>query len=165
VADDQAFDALVGSMDHAMLIVTTVADDRRAGCLVGFHSQCSIEPRRYAVWISKVNETYEIAAAAEWFAVHLPRRDRHELAELFGGRSGDDIDKFERCGWTPGPAGVPVLDDCPDRFVGRRVELSDVGADHVCVVLAPHHVERGPLGASGWLSFDDTKDIVPGHPA
>jgi hypothetical protein len=26
-----------------------------------------------------------------------------ELAELFGGETGDEVDKFDRCEWRPGP--------------------------------------------------------------
>src|SRR5207248_6722269 len=33
-------------------------------------------------------------------------------AALFGARTGDEVDKFTRCRWTSGPAGVPLLDDC-----------------------------------------------------
>ncbi len=136
-ADPPAFEALMGAIDHTMVILTTATDDARAGCLVGFHSQCGIDPPRYAVWVSKANHTYRVAAAAETFAVHVLRSDHLALAELFGGESGDDVDKFAQCSWTAGPDGVPLLDACGDRFVGRRVELVDVGADHVCLVLAP----------------------------
>ena len=38
---------------------------------------------------------------------------------------------FAKCAWTAGPEGVPLLDGCPDRFVGRRTALMDPGADHV----------------------------------
>ena len=31
-----------------MVVVTTAQGDERAGCLVGFHAQSSIEPPRYA---------------------------------------------------------------------------------------------------------------------
>ena len=73
---DSEFDELVGSLGPAMVVVTTAAGGLRAGCLVGFHSQCSIEPRRYAVWLSKLNETYRVAQRAEMFAVHVPRADQ-----------------------------------------------------------------------------------------
>ena len=45
--------------------------DYRAGCLVGFHSQSSIDPRQYAVWLSKANHTYPVALRSELFAVHF----------------------------------------------------------------------------------------------
>ena len=163
--DEHEFDELVGSRDTAMLVVTAAADGVLAGCLVGFHSQCGIEPRRYAVWISKANETYRVARRAEHFAVHVPRAHQLDVAELFGGETGDEVDKFAGGGWTEGPGGVPLLAACPDRFLGRRVDLVDVGADHVCVVLAPVRTDRSAAAPGPWLTYERAKDIPPGHPA
>jgi flavin reductase (DIM6/NTAB) family NADH-FMN oxidoreductase RutF len=50
------------------LIVVTTADEReRAGCLVGFRVQSSIEPQRYRVLLSKASYTYPVALGpATW---------------------------------------------------------------------------------------------------
>ena len=132
-----AFDALMARTDPTMVIVTTVAGDERSGCLVGFHCQCSIEPPRLAVWLSKANHTHLVGAHAETFAVHWVPAGRHDLAELFGGTTGDEVDKLDLCAWTPGPDGVPLLDDCPDLIVGRRTAWLDVDTDHSCLMLEP----------------------------
>ena len=58
------------------------------------------------------------------------------LIELFGGETGDDVDKFARCTWSDGPGGVPVLDDVAAWMVGRIVERYDFG-DHVGHLLEP----------------------------
>src|SRR5699024_11830417 len=50
-------DALLGSADPPLIVVTTAAEGERAGCLVGFHSQASIGPQRYCFWLSKANHT------------------------------------------------------------------------------------------------------------
>jgi flavin reductase (DIM6/NTAB) family NADH-FMN oxidoreductase RutF len=163
-SEPEAFDRLIGSLDHPMLVVTTAADGRRAGCLVGFHSQCGIEPPTYAVWLSKLNHTYRIARRADTFALHVLRADQHALADLFGGETGDDVDKFSRCGWTEGPDGVPLLDDSPDRVIAERVDLVDVGADHACLVVRPARTDRDDQPAGGWLMFSATKDVEAGHP-
>ena len=42
---DDAFDSLMASTDPPLIVVTTVAEDERAGCLVGFHAQSSIDPQ------------------------------------------------------------------------------------------------------------------------
>jgi flavin reductase (DIM6/NTAB) family NADH-FMN oxidoreductase RutF len=154
---------LLGDLDPAMAIVTTAVDDERAGCLIGFHAQSSIEPIRYAIWLSKANRTYRVAMFAEAIAVHFPSEDDIDLAELFGGATGDDLDKFEQCAWSTGPSGVPLLDRLPNRFVGRRLTVLDHGGDHVCVILEPELVERGdpimPLRLSAAAKID------AGHPA
>jgi flavin reductase (DIM6/NTAB) family NADH-FMN oxidoreductase RutF len=158
-----AFDELVRALDQSMVIVTTADGDERSGCLVGFHSQSSIDPPRYVVWLSQANHTYEVAARASTFAVHLVPADRHDLAELFGGTTGDHTDKLTRCEWEPGPDGVPLLTGCPDRFVGRRLEWLATSGDHDGVVLEPvqaHCEGRGP-----WIRLADAVDIEPGHAA
>ncbi len=159
--DVDAFDRLVAALDPPMLIVTTATADTRAGCLVGFHSQCGIDPRRYVVWISRANRTHAVATHAEQFAVHVLDAGQHALAELFGGESGDDVDKFARCAWSEGPDGVPLLDLCPDRFVARRVSFTDVGADHTSLVLAPMTTEHGR--PTTWLTVGKMTDVSAGH--
>src|SRR3954468_10330921 len=111
------FDTLIAGLDPAMAIVTTVSDRERAGCLIGFHAQCSIDPPRYVVWLSKANHTFRVGLHAQRFAVHFLSEGDLETARLFGTTSGDEVDKFSRCDWTGGPDGVPVLADCPNHFV------------------------------------------------
>lgn len=159
--DARAFDGLVAAGDPAMAIVTTVAGDERAGCLVGFHSQCSIDPARYAVWLSKANHTYRVALLAEYLAVHFLATEDRALADLFGGTSGDDLDKFTRCEWTAAVGGVPVLVACPRRIVGRRETLVDDRGDHVCVVVEPLEVASSSRFAP--LRLSDVSDLEPGH--
>ena len=157
------FDQLMGALDQSMVIVTTVAGDERAGCLVGFHSQSSIDPPRYVVWLSQANHTHGVAASASTFAVHLVPADRHDIAELFGGRTDDHDDKLARCDWEPGPDGVPLVTACPDRFVGRRLDWLAGRGDHDGVVLEPVQAElsgRGP-----WMRLAGASDIDAGHAA
>jgi flavin reductase (DIM6/NTAB) family NADH-FMN oxidoreductase RutF len=157
------FDVVVASADSAMAVVTTAVDGERSGCLVGFHSQCSIEPRRYALWLSKANHTYPLALRAEVFAVHFLDRDQLELAELFGGLSGDEVDKFAAVDWHDGPGGVPLLLACGNRIVGRRLALHDDGSDHVCVVVEP--LEAATTGRFEPLRLSEANQIDPGHEA
>ena len=158
-----AFDALMADLDGPMVIVTTAAGDARSGCLVGFHAQCGMEPTRYAVWLSKANHTYRVGALADVFAVHFLSPENRPLAELFGRFTGDDMDKFELCSWTPGPDGVPLLDDSASRIVGRRDAWLDSGADHVCLMLEP--IDTRHAKSAGWLTFGQVRDLDAGHPA
>jgi flavin reductase (DIM6/NTAB) family NADH-FMN oxidoreductase RutF len=160
---DDDFDAVVASVDSAMAIVTTAAGGERSGCLVGFHSQCSIEPRRYALWLSKANHTYPVALRADVLAAHFLSVDDRGLAELFGGLTGDDVDKFEHVAWEARADGVPVLAGCGNRIVGRKVSVHDDGSDHVCVVVEP--LEATSTGAFEPLRLSAARDIEPGHEA
>lgn len=156
------FHELVGQLDYSMFIVTVATDDERAGCLVGFATQSSIDPPRFLVCVSRANRTCRVASASKMLAVHFVPRHAEALAELFGGCSGDDVDKFARCGWHPGPAGLPILDECGNWFAGRVLERLDLG-DHVGFLLEPIdvHLEHGGPA----FEFHRAKHIEPGHPA
>jgi flavin reductase (DIM6/NTAB) family NADH-FMN oxidoreductase RutF len=99
--------------------------------------------------------------AAEAIVVHFLGRAQRELAELFGGETGDEVDKFERCAWSDGPFGIPVLEDAPGWFAGRIRERLDAG-DHVALLL--DLVEAQDRGGPLDLGFQDAKGIHPGHP-
>lgn len=158
------FNRLMAGLDHPMTIVTTASGGVRAGCLLGFHAQSGIDPPEYAIWLSKANHTYRVGALADTFAVHFPTSDQRDLAELFGAQSGDAVDKFAEVPWTPGPDGVPLLDDVPNRFVARRLAWLDPGTDHVCVVLEPVMAETADT-ESEFLWFGEVTDIEAGHGA
>ena len=96
-------------------------------------------------------------------AVHWLADDDRGLAELFGGETGDEVDKFERCPWQAGPAGVPVLEGVkgwvagPVRRPVRRRRPRGL----------PHRRGGGcrPRTGSDELGFQAVKDIEPGHEA
>ena len=161
-AAEETFQRLVAQLDYPMFIATVAAADERAGCLIGFATQCSIRPPRFLAGISNKNRTFRVAQDADSMAIHLLPEDASELAELFGGETGDEVDKFERCAWRPGPDHVPLLDDCPNRFVGRILRRIDFG-DHVGMVLEPFLAEDHEDG--GQLGFLRAKRIDPGHGA
>lgn len=154
------FDALVSELDYPMFIVTTAVGDRRAGCLIGFAAQCGIDPPRFMVWLSKKNDTYEVAMSATMLAVHVPKAGDRTLAALFGGETGHERDKFAAVRWRSGPHGVPLLDDCDQWFVGRVLSRHDTG-DHEGFLLEPVAVseEHG----EPQLSFQQVRDLSPGN--
>jgi flavin reductase (DIM6/NTAB) family NADH-FMN oxidoreductase RutF len=156
------FIAITGRLDVPMLLVTTAADGERAGCLVGFSTQCSIDPPRFIACLSDKNRTQQVAARADALAVHFLPAGATGLAKLFGAETGDEIDKFSKCRWHPGPLGLPIIDECGRWFVGRIVERQTLG-DHVAFVLDP--VAASDDGCSDHLTFSEVKHLDPGHDA
>jgi flavin reductase (DIM6/NTAB) family NADH-FMN oxidoreductase RutF len=154
------FARLMSLLDYPMFIVTTVAGEERAGCLMGFASQVSIDPPRFLAGLSVKNRTFRIACAAELMVVHLVPAETEGLAELFGGETGDDIDKFARCNWRPGPGGVPLLDGVDNWFAGRILNRSDLG-DHSGFLLEP--IDGQAEASEVALTSRRTRGIQPGH--
>jgi flavin reductase (DIM6/NTAB) family NADH-FMN oxidoreductase RutF len=131
------FDRITAALDGPMIVVTTASQQRVAGCLVGFHTQSSIDPRRYTLWLSKANHTYRVALRASAFGLHFLDVADLDLAERFGTTTGERVDKFSGLAWTEGLGGVPLLQRCPHRVEAERVAILDDGSDHVCVTTNP----------------------------
>ena len=114
------------------------------------------------VWLSVVNRTCDVARRAEVLAVHALAARHRELAELFGGESGDAVDKFARCEWSPGPGGVPVLGGVAGWFAGPIVTTFPPTGDHTGFLVEPVHA---------WvdehlhpdLGYQSVKQVEPGH--
>lgn len=151
------------NLDYPMFVVTTSDGDERSGCLIGFATQCSIQPPRLLVFLSDKNHTYRVAKRAEALAVHLLADDQIELSALFGEETGDEIDKFDRCRWRVGPLGMPVLEDAVGWVVGRIVDHVDVGGDHLGFLLDPETAEM--VRPAPLLHFQQVTDMEPGHDA
>jgi flavin reductase (DIM6/NTAB) family NADH-FMN oxidoreductase RutF len=157
------FNDLVGDLDYPMFIVTTRSPEgERAGCLIGFSTQCSIDPPRVLVCLSKANRTYRVARSAQVLGVHFVPAVATELANLFGGRTGDDHDKFADCAWKEGPGGIPVLEECRNWFAGQVLGRIDLG-DHCGFLLDPLEVAFETPQSE--FTFHRARRIEPGHEA
>jgi flavin reductase (DIM6/NTAB) family NADH-FMN oxidoreductase RutF len=158
----EAFRALVADADYPMFIVTAAAGRLRAGCLVGFVTQASIDPPRLLTLVSKANRTYRLARRSSRLAVHFLHEANRDLASLFGEHTGDDVDKFAQCSWRPGPDAVPLLEGTRGWVlcdVRRRMDAGDHVAHLLDVVAGA--VQR----PGGQLSYQQVRDLPAGHPA
>lgn len=160
---EQPFEDLMAAADPPLVIVTTSAEGRPAGCLVGFHMQSSIEPQHYCVWLSKANHTYRVALRSTHLAVHFLTADDVDLAEHFGTTTGEDTDKFAGLRFEEGLGGVPLLADLPHRLIGARSAMLDLRGDHACVELAVE--EAWSDGRFEPLRLRAVRHLSPGHEA
>ncbi|MDQ1479359.1 MAG: hypothetical protein QOI44_220 [Actinomycetota bacterium] len=160
----EAFDRITATLDTPMVIVTTRAGNEIDGCLVGFTTQCSIDPSHYLVCLSTSNRTYEIARRASSLVVHMLHDDGRDrsLARLFGEQTGREVDKLSQCSWEPGPDGVPVLRSC-DWFGGPIVGRVNLG-DHVGFAIDVQH-GRAVLAGERYLGLADVRHLDAGNPA
>ncbi len=157
-----AFDAVAATFDPSMYVVTAFDGHERDGCLVGFATQCSIHPPRFLVCLSKKNRTTRIASRAPRLVVHALRAGQHAFAELFGGETGDEVDKLAQVAWHEGRDGVPVLTGC-DWFSGPVIARHDDLGDHAGFVLAIDSAEHVADGAP--LTLKTVRDVDAGHDA
>src|SRR3954464_7911840 len=129
---------LIDELDYPMFIVTAAAGNERDGCLVGFATQCSIDPPRFLVCMSDKNRTTRLLeqGGRDALVVHLVPEDAGHIVELFGGETGDDSGRCDRCDWTAGPEEIRLLSYCPSWFAGRIVDRMRLGY-HIGPLLAP----------------------------
>jgi len=162
--DEKEFAPFVASLDYPMYVLTVNGGGRlgKAGCLVGFATQCSISPPKFLVCLSKQNHTYRAAAETRLAALHVLAVTDLDLATLFGTQTGDEVDKFQECAWTEGPGGVPLLDRCPTWLVGEIEQRTDLG-DHEGLLLNPVQV-AGDVSLAP-LAFSAVRDLNAGHDA
>lgn len=160
--DEAAFDRTIAAANPSMVIVTARAGDELDACLVGFHSQCSIDPLRYAVWLSAANRTTDIARNASALRVHWIAAHRRDLAELAGGQSLDrHPDKMAQLRWRDAGDGTVLLDGANGSIAGPIVHRHDDG-DHVCFVIEPFDATPA---TDPVLRYTDVRHIAPGHDA
>jgi flavin reductase (DIM6/NTAB) family NADH-FMN oxidoreductase RutF len=164
-ATEVSFPRLMAQLDYSMLVVTAAAargngHPERAGCLVGFASQVSIRPARFMVCISVKNHTFAVALRSPVLIVHFVPAEAEEVAELFGGETGDEVDKFARRDWRPGPEGVPIVCELENWFAGRVIDRIPFG-DHHGFLLEPLECHDGSGSAD--FTFRRAKAIEPGH--
>ena len=158
---EKQFQRLVGALDYPLFVVTAAGEEERDGCLVGFATQCSIDPPQFLVCLSVKNRTHRIAQSAETLVVHFVPKERRDLAELFGGETADETDKLSQVDWRPGPGGAPIIEGLPNWLAGRITERIDYSGDHTGFVLEP--VEAAAAADREELGFQDAKSIEPGH--
>jgi flavin reductase (DIM6/NTAB) family NADH-FMN oxidoreductase RutF len=162
MSTEAEFHSLVSGIDYPMFVVTAAATGARAGCLVGFATQASINPPRLLVLLSKANQTYRVALGSDHLGVHFLHEGNRDLATLFGEQTGDAVDKFAACEWREGPRHTPILRGTRGWVIGRIAARLDAG-DHVGHLL---DVEQAEAEVSDRpLTFQAVRDMEPGHPA
>ncbi|HEY1762921.1 MAG TPA: flavin reductase family protein [Acidimicrobiales bacterium] len=162
MSTEENFHALVSDLDYPMFIVVAATHTERAGCLVGFVTQASIDPPRLVIMLSKLNRTCHVAQATDTLIVHFLNEHNHQLATLFGQASGDDINKFADCEWNEGPDGTPILTGTRGWVEGRTLDRFDAG-DHIGHLVEVQEAQIDALGAP--LGYQTVRGMEAGHPA
>jgi flavin reductase (DIM6/NTAB) family NADH-FMN oxidoreductase RutF len=154
-----SFERLVATLDYPLYVVTTAVGEERSGCLIGFATQCSIHPPRFLACLSKKNHTLLLARRATTLAIHIAEEKNRDIADLFGGETGDEIDKFARVRWHM-EHDVPILDACERWFAGSVLQQIDLG-DHVGFLLEP--IDTAQHEPAEQLTYQSARHIEPGH--
>jgi flavin reductase (DIM6/NTAB) family NADH-FMN oxidoreductase RutF len=164
-------DIVAAGLGAPPVLVTTAADGDQAGSVVPFHTQCSVEPVHYAVWLPTDSHTYALSRHGSHIAVHVVGSST-ALVEFLRTITGDvPAELFDRFEWRAGPGGVPLLTCCGSSLV---LEVVSSGWDHggyACVLgslveadLRGARVQPAPMG-QGLTRGDRRPDSLDGRHA
>ncbi len=121
----------LGCFATGVAVVTTVdKDGERAGITVSSFNTVSLDPPLVLWSIAQDSLSYEIFAAAEYFAVNVLARHQQSICDRF---AASGLDKFDGLDCSEGIEGVPLLPDFSAAFECRTEHRYD-GGDHQIVV-------------------------------
>lgn len=106
--DPASFRAVLGSFATGVVVVAALADDEPVGMSANSFASVSLDPPLVLFCAAHTSSTWPRLRAAGAFAVSVLGQDQESVCRGFA-RKG--VDRFEGVGWSPSPAGHPVLDD------------------------------------------------------
>ena len=95
-------------------------------------------------------------------AIHLVPEDAAELAELFGGETGDEVDKFDRCSGGPAPR---ARRSWMAARAASWTASSSAWTSGTTPAWSWSPSSRSSRSTKGQLKFHRAKRIEPGHEA
>jgi len=105
---------------------------RPSGMVAGWCMKCSTQPYMLAVAIWKENYTYQLISQAKEFIIAIPNQSMKKYIDVFGGKHGNDVDKFALTQIETEPAmhiDLPLLSEATINFECKLVTSVQTG-DH-----------------------------------
>lgn len=136
-----------GTFATGVTVITTKSNDGTPrGFTANSFSSVSMEPALLSVCVAKSAFSAEVFEAAPGFAVNILSTEQRELSDLFASK---DPQKFEKCDWSSGPIGSPVIDDVAAWFDCVTERIIDAG-DHFILLGRIDHFDRRDCGVLGY---------------
>ncbi|MCK9815143.1 MAG: flavin reductase family protein [Candidatus Pseudomonas colombiensis] len=132
---------LLGQFATGVTVITTrTADGRNVGMTANSFSSVSLDPPLVLWSLSRTAPSLGDYLAASHFAINVLGAEQHDLSGRFARPAAD---KFAGVDFTPGQAGVPLLDGVIATLVCRNVTQYD-GGDHLIFLGQIEHYRHGP---------------------
>ena len=126
---------LMGNLWSPIAAVTSHWEEKSNVQIAVAIAAASIVPDnpRVLLQIYKTNYSHDLICRSNAFALNFLRPDQLDLIKEFGFVSGRDRDKLAKTGFSPGPSGSPILEDCWGYLDCRVINAMD-GGDIPCVM-------------------------------
>ncbi|MDO9538359.1 MAG: flavin reductase family protein [Thermoplasmata archaeon] len=132
-------------ISHPVAIITVNDGKKINGMTAAWVTQISIEPPILCVSISPKRHTWKMLAKVEYFGVCMLAEGQEKIANVFGTKSGNNVDKFGMMDIAPfmGAHKVPLIPDSLAGFVCRKSHQVEQG-DHFALFGEVVEAWKGP---------------------
>jgi 3-hydroxy-9,10-secoandrosta-1,3,5(10)-triene-9,17-dione monooxygenase reductase component len=137
--ESRRFRSILGRFATGVVAVTAVEEDGRpTGLAANSFTSVSLEPPLVSFCVAHTSTTWPKVREAGRFCVNVLSRVQRDVCLQLATRGAD---KFAGLGWSPSPAGAPVIDGAL-AWLDCSVEAEYVAGDHVIVVSRVHALDR-----------------------
>ncbi len=130
VRDPHHFRSVLGHFATGVTVITALDDGEPVGFTCQSFSSLSLEPPLVSFAPQRTSTTWPRIRRSGRFCANVLAQDQEELCRAF---AVPGADKYAGVGWSPSPAGSPVLDGVLAWVDAEVVEERDAG-DHVVVL-------------------------------
>lgn len=149
------------------VLVTSGSVDEPNVFTVGWTGIINSQPPKLYVSIRPERYSHELISKSRELVVNLPTQAMTKNVDLCGVRSGRDINKFEKCGFTAAPAanvGAPVIEECPIALECKVFDIIPLGThDMFLCDIVSVDVEESLLDEKGKLRMERCNLIAYSH--
>jgi 3-hydroxy-9,10-secoandrosta-1,3,5(10)-triene-9,17-dione monooxygenase reductase component len=127
------FRQVLGHFCSGVTVVTTSDDDGPAGFACQSFAAVSLEPPLVLFCPSRASVTWPRIARAGHFCANVLAANQRDLARTFAVSGATGTDKFADVGWSPSPAGAPILQGALT-WIACTVQAVHEAGDHYVVL-------------------------------
>ena len=126
---------------------------------IGASSICASNPPIVGLAIGRAQYSLSLINETGDFGVNLPTADQMQQVDICGTRSGQTVDKFSACGFTPQPASqirAPLIKECPVSMECELLQTVALGThEWVLGKIVAVHIDEEILDENG--NFDSSR--------
>ena len=149
------------------VLVTSGTVDKPNVFTVGWTGIINSQPPRLYVSIRPERYSYELIKESRELTVNLPTQAMTRSVDFCGVRSGRDVDKFEKCGFSAVQANhvsSPIIDQCPIALECKVFDIIPLGShDMFLCDIVGVDVEESLLDDKGKLCMEKCNLIAYSH--
>ncbi|MDO5633400.1 MAG: flavin reductase family protein [Micrococcus sp.] len=127
----QDFRDVMGHYPTGVVVVCGLVEGEPVGMVVGTFSSVSLDPPMVSFMPARTSQTYARLRQAQRVCISVLAHDQLEACRRLASR---DPDKFAAVAWTPGPDGVPSIDDAVAHIHGRLSQEIEAGDHYISLV-------------------------------